>query len=135
MYLYMFAHIACTVAVAGVACVRLSYDRVCASSCRAVWEWDLRPAPVCHRVAALIDSNIDKPLLCLSALNPALFDTVRTSHYILLAFLTCACACACCVYMGVLFRVPCFWLIYIVIVLPVCVCVRVLFDEALHSLS
>jgi hypothetical protein len=46
--------------------------------CSVVWEWDLNPAPVCDRVAALLDSKMDKPLICLNAMNPKLFDIVST---------------------------------------------------------
>ena len=44
--------------------------------CRAVWDWDLRPAPVCNRVASMIDANKERPLIFLNALNPRLFESV-----------------------------------------------------------
>lgn len=44
---------------------------------RAAWFWDLEPAPVCKRVANLLDLHAHEPIVCLSTINPSLFDTVR----------------------------------------------------------
>jgi hypothetical protein len=44
---------------------------------RVVWMWDLDPAPVCKRVADTLDLHFNEPIVCLSAINPGLFDTVK----------------------------------------------------------
>ncbi len=48
--------------------------------CRIVWEWDLRPAPVCNRIAGMISDRTELPVVCLSAINPRLFDLVRAKR-------------------------------------------------------
>lgn len=49
-----------------------------ASVCvRALWRWDLEPAPVCRRVAELLRRYQDEPILCLATINSKLFDQVR----------------------------------------------------------
>lgn len=44
--------------------------------CRIIWKWDLEPAPVCKNAAQLLDAHKFDPIVCLSALNPALFESV-----------------------------------------------------------
>ena len=43
---------------------------------RVVWLFNLTPAPVCNRVAAMLDSKKELPVVCLSAVNPKLFQQV-----------------------------------------------------------
>lgn len=47
---------------------------------RALWAWDLQPAPVSDKVAKFLDAVEDKPLICIAAVNPDLYDLVTPLH-------------------------------------------------------
>ena len=49
---------------------------------RVLHQWDVRPHKVCDEAKAYLDRIYSQPLLCVSAINPLLFESVRSLRHV-----------------------------------------------------